>query len=371
MVVSAPMTVPRIGDRMKQYLASSFTLFYRLLLKVYPPAYRAEFADEMYGTFIEGVEEAGSQGRLGRFLLRELRDTPKALARAYWDGWRTKVQIGIQILQDAASTSDLPPAPPDGRDSWRQVFWELSPFITTALFLLLVTYLPFGGVNAGWQRDIEFLGKIIVPLTLPIFLLGLLRGLPRWAYPFGGLLLGYQVLMARQTSLWLFLVTMLLASFVLALAAIITDPQPSLLPIPLRRIGQSLSLDWTRFSFALYGTLPLMIILAFDDSRYNNRTPYLAFSVLMMVVSALIYCRSRETTTQVAALLLGVTLCIWGAWLDRISFPNGLMNWIVISSQGSAGGLWLLELWIRFTILILFPVLLVTFSRAMYLKRAI
>src|SRR5512134_1830583 len=121
-VVSAPTVVPPIGDRMQSFPANLLTMFYRLLLNVYPPKYRAEFADEMYDTFKEGVAEAGSQGKLGMFVFRELCDTPRALARIYWDEWMTKLQTGIQILQDVASTSDLPPAPPDGRESWRQVF---------------------------------------------------------------------------------------------------------------------------------------------------------------------------------------------------------------------------------------------------------
>jgi hypothetical protein len=125
-VVSAPRVVLHIGDRMNANIASSLTLIYRLLLNVYPPSYRAEFGNEMCNTFIEGVEEAGSQGRLGRFILRELRDAPKSLANAYWDGWTTKLQNGIQVLQDIASTSDLPPAPqtdaiPGDRLCWNWV----------------------------------------------------------------------------------------------------------------------------------------------------------------------------------------------------------------------------------------------------------
>ena len=129
-------------------LANSLALFYRLLLNVYPPAYRAEFADEMNETFIEGVEDAAAQGRLGKFFLKELRDTPKALVHAYWDGWKSKLETGIQTLQNIASTSDLPPAPPDGRVSWRQALMELSLFMVAALFLIMITY--FDGWNTGW-----------------------------------------------------------------------------------------------------------------------------------------------------------------------------------------------------------------------------
>jgi len=371
MVVSARTVVLHIGDRMNPYLANSLALIYRLLLNVYPSAYRAEFADEMYDTFIEGVEEAGSQDRLGRFVLRELRDTPKALAHAYWDGWRTKLQTGIQILQDAALTSDLPPAPPDGRDSWRQAFWELSLFITTALLLLLATYLPFGGVNAGWQRDAEFLGKVIMLLTLPFLLLGLARGLPRWAYPFGGLLVGYQMVVSYSSSMWLFMFFMLLAFVVLAVVEMLTNPQPSLLPLPLRRIGQSLSLDWTRLSFGVFGAMPLFILLVFDDAHVDDRTPYLAFSVLMMIVCALIYCRSRDKSLQITALLAGLTFSICGAWLDKIHFAGSLMNWVTVPAAGVEEMFWLLRLWIQWGFLILLPALFVLMVRTATLKRAV
>lgn len=369
MVVSAPWVIPHIGDRMKPYLTNSLALFYRLLLNVYPPAYRAEFGNEMYNTFIEGVEEAGSQGRLGRFVVRELRDTPRALANAYWDGWRTKLQTGIQILQDIASTSDLPPAPPDGRVSWRQVFFELSLFMVAALLLIIITY--FDGVDAGWQRNTELLGKVITPLTLPFLLLGLARGLPRWAYPFGGLLLGYYIFVSYQASLWMFLLVMLLAFFALAVAETLTNPQPSLLPLPLRRIGQSLSVDWTRLSFGLYGAMPLVILLAFDDAHLNNRTPYLALSALMMIVCALLYCRSREQTNQITVLLAGLTCAIGGAWLDKIHFAGGLLNWVTVPAAGIPELLWLLKLWLQWGLLILLPALFILLGRTARLKRAV
>jgi hypothetical protein len=366
---SAPGNVPPIGDRMNPYFAGSLTLFYRLLMNVYPPAYRAEFGSEMYDTFIEGAEEAGSQGRLGKFILKELRDTPKALAYAYWDGWQAKLQTGIQTLQDIASTSDLPPAPPDGRESWRQTFYELGLFMVAAGLLIVVTYSD--GLDTGWQREPDFLGKVITWLTLPFLLLGMARGLPRWKYPFGGLLLGYHLFVSYQAGLWTFLLVMLLAFFVLAVAETLTNPQPSLLPLPLRRIGQSLSVDWTRLSFGAFGAMPLVILLAFDDAHLNNRTPYLALSALMMVVCALLYCRSRDRTNQITALLAGLTVVICGAWLDKIHFAGGLMNWRTVPAAGIPELLWLLKLWLQWGLLILLPALFVLLGHTARLKRAV
>lgn len=368
---SAPRTVPHIGDRMNPYFASSLTSIYRLLLNAYPPSYRVQFEDEMSDTFLEGVEEAESLGTLASFLLREFRDMPKALIKAYWDGWKTRLQNGIQTLQDIASTSDLPPAPPDGRESWRQAMFELSPFVASAFLLILITYLPFSGVNAGWQREPDFLGKVITWVTLPFLLLGLARGLPRWAYPFSGLLLGYHIFLSYQSSMWMFLLVMLLAFFALAVAEALTNPQPSLLPLPLRLIGQSLSVDWTRLSFGVFGAMPMVIILAFDDAHVNNRTPYLAISVLAMVIFVLIYCRSREKTTQITALLAGLAFAICGAWLDKIYFAGGLINWVTVPATGMDELLWLLRLWLQWGLLILLPVLLVMMGRAASLKRAV
>jgi hypothetical protein len=198
---------------------------YRLILRAYPTEYIETFGDEMQDTFLVGLKEAGDRGDIVMFILRELRDIPKVLASAYWHGWKTKLQNSIQILHEVASSSDLPPAPPDGRESWRPVLWELSLFLIAGLLLIPATYLHFDGLPAGWQRNIEFMGSIILPLTVPFLLIGLARGLPRWTYPFGGLLFGYYGLAARQTSLWLFLLVMLFAASILALAAILTDPQ--------------------------------------------------------------------------------------------------------------------------------------------------
>ena len=212
---------------------------YRLILLAYPPEYLNTFGDEMRTTFLDGADEARSQGTLVLFLLRELCDIPKVLASAYWNGWKRKAQTGIQILQEITSSSDLPPAPPDGRNSWKQVVFECSLFIITGILLITATYFPIEGVREGWQRSAEYLGKIIVPCTLPFLLLGLARGLPRWAYPFSGLLLGYYAFVSNQTALGLFLLLLLFGSTLLALAVILTNPQPTLLPILFRRIRQS------------------------------------------------------------------------------------------------------------------------------------
>lgn len=313
---------------------------------------------------------AAQQNSLGRFCYRELCGMPRAIARVHWYDWTKKWQKGVQQLQAVTSTATLPPPPPDGRDSWRQAGLELSLFLITSL-LLIATYLPWSGTPVGWQHDLNFLGQIILPLTLPFFLLGLAFGLPRWAYPWGGLLLGYHVLTANQAGLWPFLVAMLIAATILTLTALITTPEPLHLPFLLRRIGQNFSLDWTRLCFGIYGAIPLAIIIAFDDGYANNQTPYLALSTVMMVIGALLYIRSRQQTTQFVALVGGMSLSIWAAWLDKITFAARVDNWIAAPYPGAAELSWLTQLWSTWTFMLLFLALLTTISRAARRKHPI
>jgi hypothetical protein len=344
---------------------------YTLLLRAYPSEWRQKFSEEMHLVFSEALLAAAEQGALEPFLLRELRDAPQALAGAYWYRWTKKWHWGIRLISVATSSSDLPPPPPDGRESWRQVGLELSLFLLAGLLLLLVTYLPPEGVRPGWQRDLDYLGRVIAPLTVPFLMVGLARGLPRWAYPFGGLLLAHQALAVYQNRLWPFLILMLLASVILALGTLVTNPQPSPLPVPVRRIGQSLSLDWTRLSFGIYGAVPLGIIMAFDDGYANNRTLLLALAVLALVAGALIYCRSRRTITQIAALFVGMSLSIWAAWLDKIALAGSMGHWIRAPYPGSAESAWMMSLWITWNFLILSPALLAGLGRVARTKRVL
>lgn len=343
---------------------------YTAWIRLYPREFRADFAEEMQTVFREGTRDADAQGALASFILRELRDAPRALVSAHWSNGLKRLREALEHIHAAASPSDLPPPPPDGRRSWRQAGLELGLFLSAGLILVAVTYLPVAGAPAGWQRDLGLLGQMILPVTLPIGLLGLARGLPRWAYPWVGLWLSYNVLTAQQAGSLPFLAVMLLTSGLLAAIAVATDPRRVPLPVLVRRLAQSLQLDWTRLSFGLYGALPLAIIAAFDDAHADNRTPYLAASAALMIAGALLYSRSRRSLAQIAALLGGMSLVLWTAWLDKAAFAGGLAGWIAAPRPGAEDLAWMMALWSSWSALLLAPALLAVAGRASRPRRA-
>lgn len=342
---------------------------YAAWLRLYPREFRADFAEEMQTVFREGTRDADAQGALASFILRELRDAPRALAGAHWSNGLKRLREALARIRAAASATDLPPPPPDGRRSWRQAGLELGLFLSAGLILIAVTYLPSAGAPAGWQRDLGLLGQIILPVTLPIGLLGLVRGFPRWAYPSVGLLLSYNILTAQQARSLPFLAVMVLAASLLAAIAVATDPRRSPLPALVRRLAQGLQLDWTRLSFGLYGALPLAIIAAFDDAHADNRTPFLAASAALMIAGALLYSRSQQSPAQIAALLGGMSLALWAAWLDKIAFAGGVAGWIAAPRPGTDDLAWMLALWAGWSALLLAPALLAAAGRALRPRR--
>ena len=74
---------------------------------------------------------------------------------------------------------------------------------------------------------------------------------------------------------------------------------------------------------------------------------------------------------QITALLAGLTCVICGAWLDKLHFAGGLMNWVTVPAAGIPELLWLLRLWLLWGGLILLPVLFILLGRAARLKRAV
>jgi len=306
-------------------------VFFHHLLNLYPAGFRTEYGEEIQMVYEQALK--CKQGRSAwRFVLRELVNTPLVLMRLYRREWR---QRGFW-----ASFSTLSPPTHDGRHSWRLAGIEILFFLVWTGLLVLFTYAGFAWLKPGWYRDLSVLGALAVILPLPLMLLGLGRGLPRWIYPYFGLLLAYLWHASWRFHLELFLAVCILALCILAAVAVWVNARRPLPPGVLH-LGRSLQLDPLRWSFAAYGATPLLLLLAYDDGLANNRTPYLCFSALGMLLGGLLYARLNAPLSRVAALAAGLTLATWISLLDRIALtgstqPGGVATILGLWSMAMA-----------------------------------
>lgn len=319
---------------------------YKLSFQAYPQAFRVEFADEMEGVFRERLAEQSYNGRRALLVVGfyELSQLPVAAFRLRWRAWQKK-RPGLQLPR-SIYRSPFHPVPPagDGRFSWWQTVLETAPFVLVSVLLFIISYLQPDWIPTEWRHDWTGFSGWVVLFALPVFVAGLLRGLPRWAYPPGGLVVGHILFMSGQFHFW---AGTLLLGYVLALAAIYVHMHAEPLAPFLQRIGQSLAFDWTCLSFGFYALLPYAVISAFDDTVPNNRTAYFALALLAMILGAAAYSRSQRQAQQFGMLLGGITLTLIFPFLEQVYLQN---RWL-------SGLIGLCTLWAGLVALLLLPML--------------
>jgi hypothetical protein len=331
-------------------LVALLHVLYRGMFRAFPLPFRAEFGDEMAAVLDERLAAAAQQGRWSLISLgvQELGQMPAALLRAHLYRWQKKRQMVRRVLTrtGAPPLFGVPPPAGDGRFSVRQLLLELAPFLLAASLILLLTYRSPSWLPAAWGDPLRTAAVWAGLLPWLPFLLGLARGMPRWAYPYAGLLLGYTLLAAAQQRLiWLWALLLLMA-IGLAIIAMAVQRANGPLPTFVVRLGASAALDWTRLSFGAFGAAPVLVLAAFDNSYLNHRTPYLALSLLLMVATVVVYSRRRRQDRQLAALLGGTTLLLVPALLENVTWRGT-----------AAGSDWLAALWAAMVTWLLLPLL--------------
>ncbi len=343
-----------MNDRIawRAFLLRAFGVMYGRLIRLYPRRFQQTFGAEMEEVFAQVTDDAFDAGLFAGFwvALRELLHSPGPILRANFAGLGQTPSPLDLALQPAAGAAAWPD-PPDGRQSWRQAIFETLLFLLTGAALVAATYLPTVRPANGWQHDLDFLGIAVLILPLPAFLLGLALGLPRWAYPPAGLVLGYSFLAAQTYHLLWWWGSVALALLAAAFAtAQIAARWP--LPARVRRLVDNLRKDWTRLSFAVYGLAPVLLLVAYDDAHTNARTPYFALSALAMLGGALGFTRSRQAGLQVGFLLLGLSCAILPAALDMAQTGGAGSIFSTIWLQHTA---WVFRLWAAAAGLLLAP----------------
>ena len=159
----------------------AFTV-YRLLLRLYPPAFQARFSGEMEEVFSAALDDARLRGRLNPLatVLKELADLPAGLAHTYAFSMSNAFQS--QMTPQAAGGDSLGnPGSPTPRGSWLDAFLTGLPQFLLGLVSglpLLLAAAGIGGENSvfsvalGILAGLTVLGSIIAYFRL---------GRPRWA----------------------------------------------------------------------------------------------------------------------------------------------------------------------------------------------
>ena len=310
---------------------------HNLLLRLYPPGFRAIFQDEIQSVFSQTISDAARQGSLAviKVFLRELIDLPAAAFQEH------RRERSANNASQAKLNEEIIP-----KLTRHEVFLAFAVFlIPTGLVLLNASDSP--------------LVTIFVPPTMLVLILGgcvagLIKRFPRWSLPYYGLVISGFVFLflfqgeAQRISALLssrFVMQphdevgrLLLVAFwdgmvwftLLALMAF-TFMLLSIIP-GFRPLIQRLWDDWTRLSYLLYGSSVLALVLIYDAYQYPAGFDLMIITCL--AAGAWGYLRSSSPSNRFLALLSGLSISILMTWAGKwiIVLPETWIRWFQADS---------------------------------------
>ncbi len=279
-----------------------FIWVYAVLLRLYPQPFRDQFGEEMQRVFRDTLADAAARGRAALLWVcwRELCDLPGALLLEHWRRRKRMMDNGPGV-------------------PWIDLLVPAIPF-------LLYLALPLGkGLGSAWIGA----AILLIPVVLIIVLIaGLFRGLPRWSLPALGLSLAvlnsilfglvdpnFDPLASAPAFLRLFLgagfhyfgIILLVLMVIVASAAV----------KPWRPFFERMRRDWTLLPFALYGMMPLVMFMSFDE--YHGDAPYQVGMGAIWLVSLWLYLRGAQPKRRMLMLAIGIMLAmgvdVTGKWM--------------------------------------------------------
>jgi hypothetical protein len=140
---------------------------YGWLLRLYPPDFRAEYADEMREVFAAAASDVADRWSLVSLCAGELRDLPLRLLQEHLQARRQRVLVtntGVMMTESRWPAQLL-----------RAL--SISLFIVCALFMLMVV-LPFFALGLHTQTSMEVISGSFGPEAFPLYSSGLLNPNP-------------------------------------------------------------------------------------------------------------------------------------------------------------------------------------------------
>lgn len=313
-------------------LGHLLTRLYSHLLKLYPDRFLDEFGGEMSDVFAQalpglvdsGTPPATRRVKMARIFFREVWYFPFA----YLDARRYQISLGAGETPAGGASygeGEVTETWVGRRASWGAALVGALPFLLFGLAYLLKGVAELSG---HYQPTFNLLGGSLnrpaIILTAPMgvyfvcvlgLLFGVSKGFPRWSYTYLGMSLyfGWYYSNGRFYGVnydsWAWLP--LFAAIILGL--LLTRSLQ-----PLARLLQGAWNDWTRLSLALYGFMPILTIVFFDDDWGVFQLYGLFFDTVVLAAGAVASLRSRTIWGRVlslgAVVLILVVKGILGGW---------------------------------------------------------
>jgi len=267
---------------------------YSRLLRLYPPGFRNEFADEMLAVFIAAVSDAQQRGRLS------------LLTWCAWEFFSILIAISTERLRSLRGEETIMSQmtqinqPNDGAnakpESPLSILAGILPFILFGLISTLdgIVY----QIQPSWASFATNGYQIVSAITLIGLGVGLALGFPRWSFAY----LGFVVLNLFWEQ-WIPLLALTVATLLLAHYL-----------KSLNRLVQGIRLDWTLLSFTLYAALTGLFLLATYDLKSSyNQTIFLPLNkfLLTLVLTGGAYFYMVNQRPWSRALALTAALILW------------------------------------------------------------
>jgi len=284
---------------------------YSLLFHFYPCAYQSDYHDERLSVLESALHDAAGLGRLAVWMrfVGELLALPGSIFQQHLRANR------YSALQH-------------GDNSWQAPLPWSRLVIPMVMFILLIWDRFLDGSPAATE-----LGPVF-PLLFLFLLIGILislfTGFPRWSMPIAGLVLGglsfyawAAILYTSQLGDWMYFLKpppgdvklKLIHSFfttgcqwssiLIILAGILLVS--ALLP-PNRRFWRGLVQDWTLASYFIYCVTPFILIMNFDDYRFEQ--VYTIPALLVLAFGALLFLRTANPGFRFLVLTICLTLAM-------------------------------------------------------------
>ena len=290
--------------------------FYRVLLHLYPAAYRNEYGEELRTVFYLSIDEARKVGKfeIMRVVLRELVSLPQAILYEHIRERRKTKMTG-----NFASRFDFAPG------SRKEILAAVAPFLLCGIVPIMVSLLI-----TGPDIQAQVLGICMLVSMISVLLVVFFKQVPRWFMPYLGLPLPILcTLIIVWSDTWsnssllnlvgpMFLWTFVSYGYIwgmfippLVLLVLFSAAIPRYRPF-----YQRLRNDWTLLCFLLYGTTPFMASLCFEG--YPRTDLFMELIFLILAAGGWLYLRNDVPWKKFIILIGGQTLALFTAAVGQV-----------------------------------------------------